>query len=200
MQDSWDRRYAGAAYFYGTAPNRFVAEQLAGLPPGRGLFLGEGEGRNAVHAATLGHAVVAVDRSAEGRRKALRLARERGAEITYLLGDVAEVPWDGEPYDLAVLCFLHLPPALRAAVHRRVTDALRPGGRLVLEAFRKEQLGRGSGGPPDPQLLYDLDDLRGDFPGLVWHRAEALEADLAEGSGHRGRAAVLRLVGGKPAS
>jgi SAM-dependent methyltransferase len=200
MRDSWDRRYAGAAYFYGTGPNRFVAQQLDGLLPGRGLFLGEGEGRNAVHAAALGHEVVAVDRSVEGRRKALRLARARGAGITYLLGDVAELPWDAEPYDFAVLCFLHLPSALRIVVHRRVADALRPGGRLILEAFRKEQLGRASGGPPDPALLYDLAELRDDFPGLVWHLAEALEADLAEGAGHRGRAAVVRLAGGKPTS
>jgi SAM-dependent methyltransferase len=192
---SWDDKYAAERYYYGTEPNELVRAALAGLPPGRALFLAEGEGRNAVHAATLGHEVVAVDSSAEGRRKALALAAERGVALTYLLGDVATTVWEDTPYDLAVLCFYHETPAERPGLHARISAALRPGGRLVVVSFAKEQLGRGTGGPPDLALLQDLDEVRGEFPGVVWERAERLEVVQREGPGHDGPASVNLLVG-----
>jgi SAM-dependent methyltransferase len=191
----WDDKYAPDRYYYGTEPNELVRAAIAGLPPGRALFLAEGEGRNAVHAAGLGHEVVAVDSSAEGRRKALALAAERGVAVTYLLGDVATTAWDDAPYDLAVLCFYHEAPAERAGLHARTAAALRPGGRLVVVSFAKEQLGRGTGGPQDLALLQDLDEVRGEFPGVVWERAERLEVVQREGPGHDGAAAVNVLVG-----
>ena len=192
---TWDERYGAAEYYYGTAPNVFLARTLALLPPGRGLFLGEGEGRNAVHAAAAGHEVVAVDASAVGREKALRLARDRGVSLQYILGDVMDAAWDDRPFDFAALVFLHLPPDLRGPLHRRVARALRPGGALILESFAKGQLGRTSGGPPRLELLHDLEDLRGDFAGWRWEIAEEREAVLDESAGHRGAAVVNRLFG-----
>ena len=50
----WDDRYSSPEFIYGTHPNAFLAEQLASLGPGKALFVSEGEGRNAVHAAQLG--------------------------------------------------------------------------------------------------------------------------------------------------
>lgn len=195
MSPTWDERFAGEAYFYGTEPNELLAAELLRLPRGRGLFLGEGEGRNAVHAARLGHEVLAVDASTVGRDKALRLARERGVTLDYLVGDVAAVPWDDRPFDFAALIFLHLPPDVRRAVHARVAAALRPGGTLILESFAKGQLGRASGGPQSAELLYDLRELRADFAGLAWSTAVECEVRLDEAAGHRGPALVNRLVG-----
>ena len=74
----WDQRYGGDAYFYGTEPNDFLREQAAVLPPGRALCLAEGEGRNAVHLAQLGHAVLAQDLSSVGLAKARQLAAQIG--------------------------------------------------------------------------------------------------------------------------
>ncbi len=193
--NSWDDKYAAERYYYGTEPNELVRDAIAGLPTGRALFLAEGEGRNAVHAASLGHEVVAVDSSAEGRRKALALAAERGVTLTYLLGDVEVTDWDDAPYDLAVLCFFHNAPAARARIHARVAAALRPGGRLVVVAFAKEQFGRGTGGPRDLELLQDLTEVCGDFPGVTWERTERLEVVQREGPGHDGAASVNLLVG-----
>jgi ubiquinone/menaquinone biosynthesis C-methylase UbiE len=191
----WDERYGHDRYYYGEEPNRHVARALDGLPPGRGLFLAEGEGRNAVYAADLGHDVVAIDSSREGRRKARRLAERRGVAIDYVLADVAAYPWDDETWDFVVLCFFQMVAAERRAFHRRVAGALRSGGHLILQAFSKRQYGRDSGGPPDRDLLYELDDLKMDFAPLRWLVAREHEVQLAEGVGHRGLAAVIEMIG-----
>lgn len=45
-QPTWDERYGGADYVYGTEPNDFLRGQIQNLPPGRVLCVAEGEGRN----------------------------------------------------------------------------------------------------------------------------------------------------------
>jgi hypothetical protein len=95
-----------------------------------------------------------------------------------------------------VLTYLHMPPAMRTAVHRKVAAALRPGGLLLLEAFHPRQLGRSSGGPKEVELLYTLDDLRSDFAGALDEESgEELDVLLDEGPGHQGLAAVTRYRG-----
>lgn len=61
----WDERYASDEFVYGTEPNDFLREH-ANLLSGPILSLAEGEGRNAVFLASLGHDVLGVDSSAVG--------------------------------------------------------------------------------------------------------------------------------------
>ena len=194
--NNWDNRYDEERYFYGIEPNYFVARELPKLDLGRVLCLAEGEGRNAVYAAGLGHDVVAVDSSFVGRRKALELAAERGVTLEYRLGDVVGGLWSEETWDVIVLCFMHLPPEVAPEVHAACAAALRPGGTLILNSFSKAQFGRKSGGPPRLEWLHDLAEVRGQFPGLEVEAVEA-EVELAEGVGHGGLAVVIELVGRK---
>lgn len=195
-KNRWDDRYDAEEYFYGTEPNDFVARKLAPLPAGRALFLAEGEGRNAVHAAGLGHDVVAVDSSVVGRRKALALAAARDVNLEYRRENVVGGSWTGERWDLIVLCFVHLPPELAPALHADCAGALAPGGVLILNSFAKAQFGRKSGGPPNLEWLHDEAELRTQFPGLDL-TVEEKEIELDEGTGHRGAAMVVELFGRK---
>jgi SAM-dependent methyltransferase len=197
--NSWDERYRDENYFYGRTPNYFVAEQLQHLEPGRGLYLAEGEGRNAVFAAGLGHRVTAVDSSVEGRRKALDLAADRGVQITYTVADLLDGDWHTRRWDHVVLCFAHMPPEVMPEVHRRAVACLVPGGTLVHVSFSKAQHGRGTGGPPDLARLHDLDELREQYAGLDLEHAEEREVELMEADGHRGPAMVIELLGTRPA-
>jgi SAM-dependent methyltransferase len=199
MKDFWDERYAQAEYAYGTEPNAFFAATLAGLPPGRLLLPAEGEGRNAVHAAALGWSVDAFDFSRSGQHKALRLATDRGVSIRYELATYESFPIEERAYDMVALVFAHIHEAHRRSVHQRLAAGLRPGGILVLEAFTKEQLARGTGGPRSLELLYDPDELRTDFAGLAIQSVETLDTELEEGPYHRGVASVVRLVAERPA-
>ena len=77
----WDRRYYRDEYVYGTEPNDFLRSMADRIPEGPVLCLAEGEGRNAVHLAALGHHVLGVDSSAVGLKKARDLAKAKGVSI-----------------------------------------------------------------------------------------------------------------------
>jgi hypothetical protein len=54
MNNIWNERYSQEEYVYGEEPNVFIAEQLNKLQNGIIILPCEGEGRNAVHAASQG--------------------------------------------------------------------------------------------------------------------------------------------------
>ena len=194
----WDQRYAVDEYVYGKEPNDFLAEVGGGLSPGKVLCLAEGEGRNAVFLAGLGHAVTAVDASAVGLEKARKLATERGVEIAVRVADLADFAIAPQHWDGVVAIFCHLPPDLRRLVHRRIVTGLRPGGRFILEAYTPRQLQFKTGGPPTAELLMTLADLQAELNGLDFEIAEEIERDIHEGHSHFGRGAVVRIVARKP--
>ncbi|MBN9159656.1 MAG: SAM-dependent methyltransferase, partial [Myxococcales bacterium] len=57
----WDERFRGDEYAYGREPNDFLRAEAHRIPAGPVLCLAEGEGRNAVFLARLGHEVTAID-------------------------------------------------------------------------------------------------------------------------------------------
>lgn len=191
----WDNRYAMAdGFVFGTAPNAFLAEMAGRIPPGPVLCLGEGEGRNAVHLATLGHAVTAVDQSAVGLAKARKLAASRGVEISTEVVDLASKAIEPDQWFGIVSVFVHLPVELRRRVHAGVVRGLKPGGVFILEAYTPAQLAFGTGGPKAVALLMTLSALREEFAGLDLLVAREVEREVVEGSGHTGRAAVVQVL------
>ena len=187
MKEMWDERFGQEAYAYGKEPNTFFKKTLDALPkPGRILLPAEGEGRNAVYAASQGWRVDAFDISTAGRDKALRLAAKRGVHIHYQIADYQSADIETGAYDAVGLIFAHIHERHRRDVHRRLTTALRPGGTMILEAYSKKQLKYETGGPPTEDLLYTVDALREDFAGLAVVRLEQIETEIREGKYHHG--------------
>lgn len=197
MKNPWDKRYSAAEYVYGTEPNEFFKEEIEKLRPGRILFLGEGEGRNAVFAASNGWSVEAVDGSAAGKEKALKFASTNSVKIDYAVADLNDYQFPQETYDAVASIYLHLPEDLREKVHNSAVAALKPGGILILEAFEKEQIKHNSGGPRNEDLLYSLEDIYSDFHELELEKFSKEEIQLSEGNLHNGPASVIRFVGKK---
>jgi hypothetical protein len=106
------------------------------------------------------------------------------------------IPEPGK-YDAIALIFCHLQPSVRGIFFDRLVESLAPGGTLILEAFRKEQLGLKSGGPRDPEMLYSAEHLENDFRNLTNLSITAETIWLDEGPGHQGEAKVVRLTGQK---
>jgi 2-polyprenyl-3-methyl-5-hydroxy-6-metoxy-1,4-benzoquinol methylase len=193
----WNERFASDEYIYGTAPNAFFKSVIDGMEPGKILLPAEGEGRNAVYAASLGWDVHAFDYSEEGKKKALLLAEKNGVSIDYEISDFHAFLGKA-PYDMIGLFFTHFPPPYRAEIFRSYTDMLSPGGIIVAELFSKNQLGLTSGGPKDINLLTSVDEFQTIFEKrLKIEQLEEVESVLDEGSYHEGRAFTVRFVGVK---
>ncbi|WP_154858785.1 class I SAM-dependent methyltransferase [Cyclobacterium xiamenense] len=202
MKAFWNERYKSADYVYGEKPNAFFASKITSLSPGKLLLPAEGEGRNAVFAASLGWEVWAFDYSEEGKKKADRLAKKNRVAIHYEVCDTNDVRYEADSFDLMGLFFAHFPEAVRATYHRKLAAFVKPGGKLLIEGFRKEhlELSRANpqaGGPKDESMLFSLDILRSDFPDFEWEQLEALTENLEEGSFHQGKSALIRALGTK---
>lgn len=195
----WDERYASDDAVYGTEPNAFVREVADQIPPGPVLCLAEGQGRNAVYLAGLGHEVLAVDQSAVGLRRARELAMSRGVVIRTEVVDLAAFDIQPLVWSGIVATFTHLPSELRRRVFAAAVRGLQPGGVFVLEAFSARQLGRSSGGPSSVDLLMPLSQLGAELAGLDLVHARELDRLLDEGLHHQGMAAVVQVLGRKPA-
>ena len=194
----WDNRYAETNWAYGCEPNDFLRDQALHLQAGEALCLAEGQGRNAVHLATLGHRVTAQDLSLVDLERAEQLAQQRGVTINCLCCDLNDLHLETQSTDLAVAIWMHLPPQLRARVHADAVRAIRPGGHLILEAYTPRQLAFGTGGPPSLELLVEPDQLRHELEGLEWLVLREQERWIEEGPYHRGQSAVVQAVGRKP--
>jgi SAM-dependent methyltransferase len=195
----WNERYAADNDFvFGTEPNEFLASVASQIPPGPVLCLAEGEGRNAVHLATFGHPVTAVDQSEVGLSKARRLATARGRALATVVADLAAYEIAPAAWAGIVSIFAHLPPELRRRVHAAIGRGLRPGGVYILEAYTPAQLAYNTGGPKDPARLMTLSAVREELAGLELLVAHEIERDVIEGSGHGGRAAVVQIMGRRP--
>lgn len=193
----WDERFGGETYAYGREPNDFLRAEAHRIPRGRVLCLAEGEGRNAVFLAGLGHEVTAVDFSTEGLRKAERLAAERGVRITTVRADLAAFAIEEAAFMGIVAIFAHLARDVRARVHAAVVRGLASGGCYLLEAYTPRQLAFGTGGPKDPALLMELDDLRAELAPLDLVVAREVEREIHEGTLHGGRSATVQIAGVK---
>lgn len=198
---TWDARYDRPDYLFGTEPADFLRRTAALVPPGsRVLAVADGEGRNSVHLAALGHRVTAMDASGVALAKARRLASAKGVSVDFREGDILTWDWAAEPFDAVVAIFIQfLGPADRARVFGGFARALRPGGLLLLHGYAPRQVDYGTGGPPHRENMYTLPLLEEAFAGWEILEARDHDAEISEGAGHRGLSGLVDFVARKPA-
>ena len=197
MNDYWNNRYAEKEFAYGTSPNEYLKEQLSRITPGRILFICEGEGRNAVFAATQNWEVEAFDLSEEGQKKALALAKEKSVTIHYQIADATKVDYSENSFDVIAIIYAHFPSTIRKSIHYKIKHWLKPNGSVILEVFNPNQLQNTSGGPKDIDMLYSTDSIGDDFSDFEIKQLTAIQIELNEGKHHMGKADVLRFFGSK---
>ncbi len=193
----WDARYSNEEFIYGREPNSFFKEQIDRLMPGKLLMLGEGEGRNAVYASKKGWKVDAVDFSSNAKKKTLSWANQNNVKLDYTVANLIDYIPSKEYYDAAGLIFIHLNPANCRLIFDRLSEALQTGGKIIMEVFSKNQLGRTSGGPQDLNVLYSIDEIKSYFPSIHTILLEEKKIILNEGKHHSGEASVIQFVGEK---
>lgn len=202
ITDIWNERYSSKEYVYGKQPNTYLKEQLETLSVGSILFVGEGEGRNAVYAASKGWKVSAYDISSEGKKKAMLLASQHNVHIDYHVGELQDLNYEKNQFDVIAFIYTHFSTETRSIIHKEVSSYLRLGGTVILEAFSKKQIkhqieGHSGGGPKDIDMLYSLEDIRGDFENFKIIELSEIEVCLKEGDFHNGISSVIRFTGQK---
>ncbi|MEW6019226.1 MAG: class I SAM-dependent methyltransferase [Pseudomonadota bacterium] len=198
--DLWNNRFAGETYVFGEEPNAFLARQRARLPrSGRALAVADGEGRNGVWLAQQGLSVHSIDGSSVAQDKAGRLAATRGVALELELADLSDWSWPEATYDVVAAIFIQFAgPELRAAMFDGMKRCLKPGGLLLIEGYRPEQIAYGTGGPRVVENLYTEAMLAEAFAEFEILELAAYDAEIQEGPGHSGMSALVDLVARKP--
>ena len=198
----WNDRYSAKEFAYGEQPNNYLKEHLEKLPVGSILFPAEGEGRNAVFAATLGWKVSAFDISDEGKNKAHHLAETNNVTIDYQVGRLETLKYKPEEFEAIALIYAHFPADIKSPYHKTLNTYLRTGGVIIFEAFSKKHLdyiarNEKIGGPKEIEMLFSIDEIKTDFANYEIIELEEKEIELSEGLFHNGLGSVIRFVGRK---
>ncbi len=197
--ERWEKRFSVPDYVFGTEPNAFLKSQAQMLPKsGTALAVADGEGRNGVWLAERGLDVLSIDWSPAALGKAQALARRRGVALRTVETDVIRWHWPVEQFDVVAAIFIQfLTPDERRHVFAAMRNALKPGGLLLIEGYRPEQLNYKTGGPSQVENLYTRALLEAEFGGLSALEITEHDSMTSEGTGHVGMAALIDLVGRK---
>ncbi|MFJ2175011.1 SAM-dependent methyltransferase [Streptomyces sp. NPDC087851] len=134
-EEFWDGRYGVSERIWSGEPNTVLVRETTGLPPGRALDLGCGEGADAVWLAERGWHVTATDISRVALGRAARHAADAGVadRIDWQWHDLtATFPTGG--FDLVSAHFLHSPSEEfpRERILRAAAASVAPGGTLLI--------------------------------------------------------------------
>ena len=198
--NTWNQRFAAPGFLFGTEPNGWLREHAHVWSPGEQvLCVADGEGRNSVWLAEQGLKVDAFDIAATGVAKARELAAQRGVTVNFAVADCDAYAWPDAALDGVAAIFVQFAdPDLRARLFANMVRSLKPGGWLVLQGYTPRQLDYRPGGPPLVSHLYTESLLREAFSELDIDTLREYEAELAEGSGHHGRSALIGMVARRP--
>ena len=115
--------------------------------------------------------------------------------VNYSVADCDSYNWPTATVDGVAAIFIQFAdPAQRERLFAHMTNSLKPGGILVLQGYTPKQLEYRTGGPPFVSHLYTPELLRAAFADLEILELREYEADVAEGTGHCGRSALIGLV------
>jgi len=197
--ERWETRYAAPGYLFGTKPNALLESQAHRLRAGaKALAVADGEGRNGVWLAERGLDVLSIDFSPVALEKTRELARNRNVTLRIEEADVAEWKWPPAAFDLVVAIFIQFAgPASRPKIFAGIKTTLKPGGLLLMQGYRPEQLAYATGGPSAVENLYTRAMLESDFSDFASLEIREHDSMIEEGSGHVGMSALIDLVGTK---
>lgn len=138
-RERWNKEYdSGIPTLLNADANQFLAATIKGRTAGSALDLGIGQGRNAVYLAKQGWTVTGVDISDVAVTQARANAARDGVAIATVVSDLDLFDFGTERWDLITLFYMHSwHKNSRTEVAERIVRSLKPGGLLVMEAFRR---------------------------------------------------------------
>ncbi len=127
----WDERYAESDRVWSGQPNGALIAEVAGMPPGRVLDVGCGEGADVIWLAQQGWTVTALDVSTVALARARDHASEAGVKVNFVLSGLLDAGLERGTFDLVAALY----PALRHTdehdTEGLLLDLVAPGGTLL---------------------------------------------------------------------
>jgi SAM-dependent methyltransferase len=143
--------------------------------------------------------VLSVDFSPKALAKAEALARTRGVVIRTERADLANWRWPENTFDVVAGIFMQFAgPAIRDRIFTGIRRTLKPGGLLLIEGYRPEQLAYKTGGPKQVENLYTRPILEQAFTGWDVVELRTYDGFVNEGERHKGMSALIDLIAKKP--
>jgi SAM-dependent methyltransferase len=153
---SWEKMYRSRDQVFSSNPNAVLVTEVSGLPAGRALDVGCGEGADARWLARRGWQVTAVDISPTALTRAASISADLADRVTWTPADVISTAPSGA-FDLVSVHYFPLPRQPDHAALRGLLAAVAPGGTLL---FATHDLADLSPRPCfDPIDYYQPDDI-----------------------------------------
>jgi cyclopropane fatty-acyl-phospholipid synthase-like methyltransferase len=197
-KERWETRFRAPDYIFGKEPNAFLMAQAPRMRAGgTALSVADGEGRNGVWLAEQGLDVLTIDYSPAALAKARALAAERGVRLRTEVTDVFAWRWPTNAFDVIAAIFIFAAPAQRPAFFANLKGSLKPGGLLLMQGYRPEQLKYRTGGPPDAERMLTCAILEQGFGDMAELDIREHDSTISEGTAHVGMSALIDLVAKK---
>jgi SAM-dependent methyltransferase len=197
-EEFWDERYRAADRIWSGNPNPHLVTTVAELPPGDALDVGAGEGADAVWLASRGWTVTGVDVSGVALAKAAAHARDAGLEVDWQRADIREWIPPARRYDLVSAQFMQFPRPILDEMHKRLADAVRPGGTLLIAGHHPDEHDHHGGTRHHPRdVMFTAQDAAAPLDPAEWDisvSAPQRETTDRDGNPMTARDAVLRAV------
>lgn len=130
---SWEERYRGAPALSSGEVNAPLVAETSGLPPGRALDVGCGEGGDVLWLAAHGWEATGLDWSQVALDRAAEHAAAAGLteRVAWVRGNVESWQPRAGAFDLVAAHFLHPAGQQRGPLLARLANAVAPGGTLL---------------------------------------------------------------------
>ncbi|AWI11496.1 SAM-dependent methyltransferase [Caldibacillus thermoamylovorans] len=155
-KEHWDKSFSDKDFVYGEKENQFIHDMSEIIPAHSkvGCFA-EGEGRNAVYLAKLGHDVIAYDQSLIGLEKTKTLATKNKVVVETVAMDLTKEKVQDNQFDTSIMVFGHVPKKDQKFLIKNLVDSVKPGGYVIFEVYSEDQIKYQTGGPQSLDMLYN---------------------------------------------
>ncbi|MGY0691867.1 class I SAM-dependent methyltransferase [Virgibacillus sp. FSP13] len=194
-KEHWDNSFSDKDFVYGEIENAFINKMSHIITEHSKLgCFAEGEGRNAVYLAKLGHEVTTYDQSTIGLEKTKALAGQNNVNVNTVEIDLTKEKVKKNQYDAAIMVFGHVPKKDQQFLMESMIGSVKSGGYVIFEIYSEAQLAYQTGGPKSVEMLYDPTDILDwikDYKCIHFYYGEA---DRNEGKRHIGLGHVIQVV------
>jgi SAM-dependent methyltransferase len=164
----WDEMYRSRDQVFSGTPNGVLVTETSGLPPGRALDAGCGEGADALWLARRGWQVTAVDISQVALQRAAAAATEAHGRVAWVRADLNTTPPPPDAFDLVSIQYFPLRRQPDHAALRGLLHAVAPGGTFLFATHALADLVARPDEGFDPADYYQPDDIA-QLLGSAWN-------------------------------